>query len=299
MKILVAILTLIVIVQSIPHELRPKINKSSHGVTAHVDGERGYRLPNTSYPISYVINLITYLNDENEEERFKFTGEAWIHVKTTQDTDKVILHQKDLEFEKIEAYDIDNNDAFLFIDTDTSKNEFDFLTITNLFNFTANKNYRFYFKFQGELRDDNLGFYRSSYVNHEGKTVWLATTQFQNVEARTAFPCYDEPGIRATFEISITHDKELTAISNMYGTTVTVDEKNLKTQFEVTPPVQTYLIAFIVSDFKNVASNSYASIPQRVFAKPQSIERGEADIALRYKNLKEVRSNHVLIFFNF
>ena len=69
-------------------------------------------------------------------------------------------------------------------------------------------------EFQGILNDRLLGFYRSQY-SQGGKTKYLATTQFEAADARRAFPCWDEPEAKATFDISITADNKFTAISNM------------------------------------------------------------------------------------
>lgn len=53
------------------------------------------------------------------------------------------------------------------------------------------------------------------------------------------------------------------------------------TQFERTIKMQTYLIAFVVSNFGNV-KDELVNPKQRVFAKPQSIDNGDANLALQY-----------------
>src|SRR5579864_3298718 len=68
--------------------------------------------------------------------------------------------------------------------------------------------------FVGTLNDKLVGFYRSKY-EYKGKEKLLATTQFEAADARRAFPCWDEPEAKATFDVTLIADSNLTAISNM------------------------------------------------------------------------------------
>ncbi|CAJ0769243.1 22714_t:CDS:2, partial [Entrophospora sp. SA101] len=93
------------------------------------------------------------------------------------------------------------------------------------------------------------GFYRSSYVDESGNKRYLVTTQFEATDARRAFPCWDEPAIKATFDITLIVPSELTALSNMN----VISEKPLadgkkEVMFAKTPIMSTYLLAFVVGD---------------------------------------------------
>jgi tricorn protease interacting factor F2/3 len=104
-------------------------------------------------------------------------------------------------------------------------------------------------EFQGILNDRLLGFYRSQYVQ-KGKTKYLATTQFEAADARRAFPCWDEPEAKATFDISIIADNKFTAISNMpIKAKKKMGSKTLY-RFSKTPVVSTYLIYLGVGEFE-------------------------------------------------
>lgn len=44
---------------------------------------------------------------------------------------------------------------------------------------------------------------------------WLMTSQMEAVEARKAFPCFDEPDMKAIFRLKVVHDSSLHVYSNM------------------------------------------------------------------------------------
>jgi len=84
---------------------------------------------------------------------------------------------------------------------------------------------------------------------------WLATTQFEPVSARQAFPCWDEPGIKAHFNIAIKHDKKYKALSNTKIDTSKQEGTKIITTFKKTPMMPTYLVAFVISDYENYSKN--------------------------------------------
>ena len=70
-------------------------------------------------------------------------------------------------------------------------------------------------KFTGTLNDELRGFYRTKYKTPCRQERNGALTHFEATGARRAFPCFDEPSIRATFDITLVVPKDRLALSNM------------------------------------------------------------------------------------
>ena len=138
-------------------------------------------------------------------------------------------------------------------------------------------------EFKGILNDRLLGFYRSKYQQN-GKTKYLATTQFEAADARRAFPCWDEPEAKATFEISIIADNKFTAISNMPIKTKKKIGNKITYNFQKTPLVSTYLIYLGVGEFEYLTGKA-GKIQIRVVTTKGNTSRGKFSLELGKKLL--------------
>lgn len=104
--------------------------------------------------------------------------------------------------------------------------------------------------FQGILNDKLAGFYRSKY-EYLGKEKFIATTQFEAADARRAFPCFDEPSYKATFDITLISDKNLTVVSNtLPKITKSISGGKKSVTFARTPKMSTYLVYLGVGQFE-------------------------------------------------
>ncbi len=79
---------------------------------------------------------------------------------------------------------------------------------------------------------------------------YLATTFFSPTEARKAFPCFDEPAMKANFTMTMDYEPAYTAIANMND----IENSSLpdgwkQTKFAMSVPMSTYLLCWVVSDF--------------------------------------------------
>ena len=146
--------------------------------------------------------------------------------------------------------------------------------------------------FTGQLNDKMAGFYRSSYKDDDtGAVKYLATTQMEPTDARRAFPCFDEPELKATFDITLIAEKHLTCLSNMdvaseqeVRSTTGPGTKKAVT-FSRSPLMSTYLVAFIVGELRYVETTNFR-VPIRVYATPdKDIEHGRFALDLAARTL--------------
>lgn len=227
-------------------------------------------MPTNVKPLRYDLTL-----DPNFTT-FKFNGQVKIDLDVNQDTDFVTLNTLEID---IESASINGSVA-----KETTFDE-EKQTVTFKFNETFSKSSKVTLdiKFIGTLNDNMAGFYRSSYEEN-GEKKYLATTQMEPTDCRRAFPSFDEPALKAIFDITLISDKNLTALSNMDVKEVKELDGRKATVFNSTPLMSTYLVAFIVGDLRYVESDKFR-IPVRVYTTPGLEKQGQFSADLTAKTL--------------
>ncbi|XP_027016691.1 alanyl (membrane) aminopeptidase b, tandem duplicate 1 [Tachysurus fulvidraco] len=240
-----------------------------------------FRLPDTLIPEFYDITLWPRLKP-NAEGLYIFTGNSSVVFKCVKETDLILIHANKLNLTSEAVLTTLNGSPAPSITSNRIVSETQYFVFHLSEKLKAGDWYRLHTEFIGELADDLGGFYRSEYeVNNVKKVV--ATTQMQATDARKAFPCFDEPAMKAYFNITLLHEPGTIALSNgreidsvevMEG-----GEKLNKTRYEKTQRMSTYLLAFIVSDFKSIEKMS-DEVLIRIFARQEAIDAGQGDYAL-------------------
>lgn len=137
--------------------------------------------------------------------------------------------------------------------------------------------------YMGMLRDGMTGFYRSRHSAEE-KAAYLAVTQFEENEARKAFPCVDHPSMKATFDILLVVDGDLLAVSNAPVKEERFIENGRKAvRFSRTPPMSTYLVFFGVGPFETITDPG--RVTMRAMAVTRNIERARFGLDFGRKSL--------------
>ncbi len=188
-------------------------------------------------PSNYDIKL------ELDLAKFQYQGYESIDVIIKSKTDSVFLNAKDMDI--IDA-EIEQNGKkhFASITSIPEKEQIELKLRDKL-----SGNAKIQIRFRGYNNDKMYGFYRSSYKN-EGVTEYMLTTQFEAADARAAFPCFDEPAFKSTFNLSLVMPKGFDAISNTEIKSQTTKGDKKVVVFETTPKMSDYLLYIGVGKFE-------------------------------------------------
>ncbi len=227
------------------------------------DAGTPYRLPATVSPRAYRLVLAPDLKEAT------FSGDVEIDLVVEEPTATITLNAAELEVTGAELNDADPEHGYALapsgVDLDPEEEQ---LTLS-FAEALAPGPATLHLSFTGILNDKLHGFYRSTFVDETGTEQVIATTQMESTDARRAFPCFDEPALKATFEVTLVVDDHLAAYSN--GPVVEeIPEPGGKcrVRFAPTMVMSTYLVAFVVGPLEATDETLVEGVPLRVVHPP-------------------------------
>ncbi|KAK6205076.1 alanine/arginine aminopeptidase [Scheffersomyces amazonensis] len=226
------------------------------------------KLPRSVTPINYNVEFNIDLDSST------FTGSEIIKISVLEEADFITLNSADLDIQEA---------TFNGEHVNPEYEDHSIKFKTKIYP-TANESDLF-IKFRGKLNNHMKGLYSSSYTDDNDEIQLLAATQFEPIACRSAFPCFDQPDMKATFDITLTIKDKYTALSNMDIKKVINKDGGYKTViFNTTPLMSTYLVAFVVCELEFLESKE-SGIPLKVWTTPNQKSRAEFALEVAEKAL--------------
>ncbi|KAJ7187123.1 leucyl aminopeptidase [Mycena filopes] len=253
-----------------------------------------YRLPTNVKPTHYDLKFWTDL------KLLEFGGLATIDLDVLKETSAIVLNCSDtlkLGDATVHCASLgDNKVQSAQISIQPSLGRF---TLNFLNSLPAGSKAQVRIYYSAPLSGSMTGYYKSEWKTKE-RTEYYALTQFQPIDARVAFPCWDEPLLKAAWTITMISRADTVNISNMaaesevvYDPNSTVDDALATlfaalpkdtpwkvTKFQKSPPMSSYLVAFANGPLAYLEKSvvlplSGKTLPLRVYATPDIIDQGE------------------------
>jgi aminopeptidase N len=216
------------------------------------------RLPATVIPTHYTLSLRPDLKTA------KFSGSEKIGIGIKEPVQSITLNAAEIVFQSVTVHQNRlNQTGTVSLDEAKQQATLTFPKTLEIGSATLSIEYT------GILNQDLRGFYLSKTPRRN-----YAVTQFEPTDARRAFPCFDEPAFKAVFDVSLVVDTHDTAISNggIVSDTPGPGPGHHTIRFSPTPKMSTYLVAFLVGDFKCISGQS-DQVKIGVCATPDQVDR--------------------------
>lgn len=214
-----------------------------------------YRLPSNVTPRHYVLRIAPDLDAE------VFSGSVAIDVEIGESCTEIVLNSEALTISDVTVALSGADPVAAEFSLDEAQQR---LTITG--DFSAGDAV-VSCSFTGAFDENLVGFYLSRFNDEDGSAKKLATTQFEATHARKAFPCWDEPVWKATFDIELVIDAEHEAVANSAEISrAPLDDGRHLVSFATTMKMSTYLVAFVVGPLQATDPVDVDGVPLRVIS---------------------------------
>lgn len=214
-----------------------------------------------------------FLDLDFDLEEKKYDGKVKIFLDLKKKINKLDLDSVDLDIKRVKV-----NDKEIRFEIEKGK-----LIIKGNFLFSN----LIEIDFEGKLIEKLGGIYLSKY-KEANQDKYIITTQFEPIDARTAFPCYDHPNFKSVFQVKLAFPKELIAVSNTLPLKEETNNSKKTVIFKETPRMSTYLLYFGIGDFEFL-SGKYKNILIRIVTTKGKKEGGKfaLDVTKKFLNYFE------------
>lgn len=201
-----------------------------------------------------------------------FSGITTIHGTSVAGATSIIVHAKELHIDSIVVdgkaaeFSIGENDELTIVHPDVIEGQ-----------------HIVVIAFNSVITDAMHGLY-PCYYDHDGVKKELLATQFESHHAREVFPCIDEPEAKATFDVTLTTEQNVTVLGNMPVKQQNVESNLLVTTFDTTPRMSTYLLAWVTGELHKKTATTKSGVEVNIWATPAQLANSldfALDIATR------------------
>ena len=219
------------------------------------------RLPAVARPENYKLTFTPDL------DKATFAGDEIIAIRVFQPTSEITLNAIDIDFEDVSMTSGGATQKAKV----TPDKEKEMVTLSVEKRLAAGSA-TIHIKYNGILNSEMRGLYLGK--DDQGRKY--AASQFEATDARRAYPSFDEPDYKATFDITAVAHKGHVAISNskIISDTPGPGENQHTMRFATTPKMSSYLAALVIGDFEYI-EGSADGIPIRVYGTPGKKEMGK------------------------
>lgn len=209
-----------------------------------VDAVPAWTLSDDVIPEAYRLRV------EADPDRVDFRGELEVDVTLARATDLIFLHAKQLDIREVDAR----------VGGATVRGRWHLprpiegLGAVRLARSIGPGRATLRFRYDGQLENRDRSSRRGTrrdgfYRGFHGATPYLVT-QLEPLGARLAFPCFDEPRFRATFELELIAPATLVAASNTrVAARDELEDGRSRWRFERTSPLPSYVVGWVVGPF--------------------------------------------------
>ncbi|KAF7280353.1 hypothetical protein GWI33_006129 [Rhynchophorus ferrugineus] len=224
-----------------------------------------YRLTKNVGEIKYTLTL-TFPEETLTGTGDSFSGTVSISFKVTEDIQELNLHVN-TDYIEITSLKFQNYLNFAYTVDDTT-NILSLLDLDEIGGIKKGYTYTLIIEYSGKVStSDAYGIYKRSFKNASNQTEYVIATQFEPYHARRAFPCFDEPSFKGTFDVTFNIPSDLNL--NILMNTQVSSTENGVIKFEPTPEMSSYLLAFVISSFTSTSGGNIegSNIPYNVWSR--------------------------------